>query len=52
MFVNASLLISTTVVLPDNACFFFLYTGIATLDKRDLNMYQMQSIGRTMGIER
>ena len=30
---------------------FFLYTGIATLDKRDLNMYQMQSIGRTMGLE-
>ena len=30
---------------------FFLYTGIATLDKRDLNMYLMQSIVRTMGIE-
>ena len=25
-----------------------LYTGIATLDKSDLNMYIMQSIGRTM----
>ena len=39
------------MVLPDDACFFFLYTGIVTLDKRDLNIYLMQSIGRTMGLE-
>ena len=39
------------MVLQGDASFFFLYTGIATLDKRDLNMYLMQSIVRTMGIE-
>ena len=38
------------MVLQGDAC-IILYIGIATLDRRDLNMYLMQSIGRTMGIE-
>ena len=38
------------MVSQDDDC-IIIYTGIATLDKMDLNMYLMQSIRRTVGIE-